>query len=224
MSPIKILSTKKIKRNFLDEKIFNLKDYDFLKIKISKKDIQLKNIKKYTFILTSKYSFFYFKEKIYNKIEKKDIKLISTWPKTSSLIEKFWIKVLYSWKDSKEIINFILNKNIGNLLYLTSNQRLDFIEKSIEKEKIKIIEVYKKEKIYLKINENYDCIIFFSPSWVDAFLEKNKIDDKKNIFCIWKTTFNRIKEKGLKNNIYISKQSSEKSILKEINNYYTNER
>lgn len=69
------------------------------------------------------------------------------------------------------------------------------------------------------IRNNYDAIIFFSPSAVDSFLSINPLATLP-CFCIGKTTADHAKQKGYQQ-IHIAKAPTEVSLLETVLNYYS---
>ena len=72
--------------------------------------------------------------------------------------------------------------------------------------------VYQTVLIPHKIEKNYDGILFFSPTAVDSFFQKNKLNDQTVLFAIGDTTANEIK-KYSSNKIILSDEPLKKSLL-----------
>ena len=80
------------------------------------------------------------------------------------------------------------------------------------------IEVYETNLTSKKITQKLDGILFFSPSGVESFLEKNKITNEI-CFCIGETTAEALENKNIKN-IVIAQKPSVENVITEVVEYY----
>ncbi|MDE1192907.1 MAG: uroporphyrinogen-III synthase [Arachidicoccus sp.] len=112
------------------------------------------------------------------------------------------------------------NKEIDSCVFFCGNQRLNTLPDKLLRESINLAEVivYETNALPQKINENYNGILFFSPSAVESFFSLNNIDDKTVLFSVGKTTSKALR-KFTKNTIVTAVFPSAESVLKEVRNF-----
>lgn len=121
-----------------------------------------------------------------------------------ALVEK-GLEKLNTSKNAESLANLIQEHNIQQpgltYFYFTCKQRLNTLEIILSQSNINldIIEVYSKEIIPTKIDFNYDAIIFYSPSQIEAFLINNLLNPEIPVYCIGETTGNMARKKGFEN-------------------------
>ncbi len=217
---INILMTKSVDFSIFSKEYFFIKSHDFLSIKYSK--LYKKPILNNQLIFTSYngvkgflYNFEYssFQKKIYVVGEK----------------TFFFLKKHFPYC-------FLLKKNylqdiIEEIMKIRSNQYYDWFcgNKNIldinffKKKNINRYEVYQTFLTPRKIKNlsDYHGIIFFSPSGVQSFFSKNKIqhNTKTEIFAIGKTTAKFISN-FLDKKIWIPKKPSLKEVFFLVKNFY----
>jgi uroporphyrinogen-III synthase len=81
------------------------------------------------------------------------------------------------------------------------------------------IVVYQTILLPHKLNKKYDGILFFSPSAVNSFFEKNNIGEQTVLFAIGETTAAELKSCS-KNKIIISKQPAKRSLIETAISFY----
>ena len=91
----------------------------------------------------------------------------------------------------------------------------------LRKNGIEVTEIIVYQTILLphKIEKNYNGILFFSPTAVESFFQKNKLSSQTILFAIGETTAKEIK-KFSKNKILIAGEPSKKSLLNETVNFF----
>lgn len=87
-------------------------------------------------------------------------------------------------------------------------------ENNIKWNEVKVYETSLKPK---KIKTEIDGILFFSPSAVESYLTKNKLESQ-TCFCIGNTTAKALKNKT--KNIKIAAQPTVKNVIEEVIKYY----
>ena len=129
--------------------------------------------------------------------EKKRLKLQSfcVGEKTEQLLEQNGFRVKVSASNASAL-GTIITENYPNLHFLwpTGNQRRDELPQMLEQKKIAFNEltVYQTIANTKKMDAYFDGILFFSPSAVRSFVEKNSISGVA--FCIGNTTAQEIKK------------------------------
>jgi uroporphyrinogen-III synthase len=114
--------------------------------------------------------------------------------------------------DLAEIISLIYKKL--TFTFFSGNRRRDVLPNVLKENKITFneIEVYQTHITSKKITDKLDGILFFSPSAVESYLEKNKIKNEI-CFCIGETTAEALKNKKVENSIIARTPSIESVIL-----------
>jgi len=120
--------------------------------------------------------------------------------------------------DLAEIITLIYNKE--SYTFFSGNLRRDILPNTLKENGIPFneIEVYETNLTSKKITQKLDGILFFSPSGVESFLEKNKITNEI-CFCIGETTAEALENKNIKN-IVIAQKPSVENVITEVVEYY----
>lgn len=234
---ISVLSSKKIDKQFkkiLRQENFNIYDYDFLSFSyLNKNKIFEKfdvNFKRDIFIFTSVNAILALVSMIKKNYSLSILYNIDVYcidGKTSNLALDYWFNILATWKDSidlsKNIIKHLSKNDIysNNLIYLTSENHLKYMEDFLYDNGflVNTINIYKKKLNSKKIDLDYDFILFFSPSTIDSFLEKNQLKINSIVVCIWKTTASYFLEKNLSNKLLISDDINIKSMFIKIKDY-----
>ena len=217
-----ILSTRTLsdeqRQVFIDAN-FDLLEQDF--IEIENNDFDLKNIND-NLIFSSQNA-------VLSLIEKSDIEKLKSKSvfcvgvKTKELLEQNGFKVdvyLDYASELAEIITLIYNKE--TFTFLSGNLRKETLPKALKSANIKFneIEVYQTKLAPFKISkeENFNGIMFFSPSAVESFLIDNKIKNEI-CFCIGETTAEALQKNKIKNIEIAEFPTIEDTIEKAINYY-----
>ena len=112
-------------------------------------------------------------------------------PKTKSLLEENGLKVIEIGQNATELAQNIA-KNYKNCVfyYFCGTIRREELPKVLKSEKIGLFEVktYKTVLKTKKFDQNWDGILFFSPSGVASYISENKDQRNTHAFCIGQTT------------------------------------
>ncbi|MBC7557566.1 MAG: uroporphyrinogen-III synthase [Chryseobacterium sp.] len=141
--------------------------------------------------------------------------------KTKLKIKEFGFGVFKTLKNAKDLCDFIIEKsNREDFLHFCGNLTLDILDEKLPLQSIKYqkVECYETELIYPKANQNYDALVFFSPSGVRSFAKHNSLEHS-TLFSIGDTTSAEIK-KITKKNIITSQEQNLKSLLNLINKHF----
>jgi len=139
-----------------------------------------------------------------------------------SVVKNFGEKSIAGVADNgKELAKAILDANVSEVIFFCGDQRRDELPGSLKENKIgvKEIVVYKTLVTSKKIEKKYDGILFFSPSAVKSFFQKNKIDEQVMLFAIGNTTADEIR-KFSKNKIVVSDVPDKKTLLNNVISYF----
>ena len=221
MSKIKILSTKKLhlsESSMLSDSKFDWTEEDFIRIEFldfeTNTDIDL-------LLFTSKNAVLsVLKNKKIDFL--KQIKCICVGEKTEELLEENGFKVLDFAHYAEDLTKIISKKHSGkSFAFFCGNLRRDVLPDFFKEKKIEFheIQVYKNEFSSKRINKKFDAILFFSPSGVMSFLEKNRISDEV-CFCIGTTTSEALEP--YTKNIILSEKPTITSVLEKVKEYFFN--
>ncbi len=110
--------------------------------------------------------------------------------KTKQLLERFGQKVTKNTNNSSDLASFLI-KNVKNhsFLFFCGNKKMDTLGQELTTAGMAIEEVVVYETILHphKLQQSFDALLFFSPSGVESFLQKNSIGASK-CFCIGSST------------------------------------
>jgi uroporphyrinogen-III synthase len=215
-----VLSTKKLSKKqiaLLDEKKFALVHANFIKIKALKFSLDQINE---NFIFTSKNAVKSVLKK--NKVDSfKNKECFCVGEKTKLFLEKKGLNVVEYTTDASTLAEIIVKKYSNKTFtFFSGTIRKDILPKKLIENDIVFneIQVYKTILQPKSIVLEIDAILFFSPSAVESYLQKNKIENQTTCFCIGNTT-----AKALENtskNIIIASQPSVENVMEEVIKYY----
>jgi len=189
MEKIRILSTKSLEnnlKNLFNKKQFDLHEHDFINIDFTNFDIPQHF---QSWIFSSKNSV----ESIFSKeISPKTLfsKIYCVGENTKSLIEKYGQKVNKMCHNSSELSNHILkHSSKEKFLFCRGNIQNQSFTNFFKQKNIDLNElvVYMNKSNPKKLKEKFEAIMFFSPSGIKSFLEKNSLGNSICV-CIGQTT------------------------------------
>ena len=214
----RILSTKKLskalKKKFSDAKI-ELVEKNFIQTKsISFETPQLNDY----LVFTSKQAV-----KSVLKSDVKNVHSISclcVGSKTRNFLEKKGFTVIESADYAEDLIQIIDSKyKSSSFTFFCGNIRKNTIPNYFQQNKIAYNEtiVYETKLKPHQIKEPFDGVLFFSPSGVNSFLEKNSLKNRI-CFCIGTTTAKALENRT--KNIVIASQPTVEHVINEVIKYY----
>ena len=119
-------------------------------------------------------------------------------------------------QNASELAHFI-QKNYQNeaFWFFSGSKRRDEIPASFKNSKNTLFEVktYKTTLNSVKFDQKWDGILFFSPSGVSSFTEKNTLGNS-TIFCIGETTASEAKK--FSQNIIVANATSVESVIAKV--------
>lgn len=223
MTKINLLSTKKLtasEKSFFLPTLFNVIDEDFIAIKLL--DFQWKG-QADMLLFTSKNAVL----SVLQNQKLSDLKqknCICVGEKTKDLLEQKGFRVLDFAHYAEDLTQIIFQKYRNfSFSFFCGNLRRDVLPDFFKQNQIKFeeIQVYSNKLTPYKITESVDAILFFSPSGVMSFLEKNKLDNQI-CFCIGKTTAEALQPYTDK--IILSKKPTISSVLEEVVGFYESQK
>lgn len=211
-----ILSTKKLtagQRELLLNAGIGLVEKDFIAIKPLAFDVE--NVPKHL-IFTSKNAVNAVLK--HHKLEVlKHQNVLCVGSKTKAFLEENGFNVVETADSGAELgARIIKNHSDQSFLFFCGKRRHPDLSKMLKKEGVPLeeIEVYDTSLAPVKMDRNFDGILFFSPSAVESFSSENAIFDTV-AFCIGDTTATEVK-KHTKNYIVASKPTIENVIVQAV--------
>ena len=210
---MRVLSTKKLSLAqqelilnsgiaFVDYNVIKIEFLDFLVTNWTKNVIFSSKNAVRSFLKNSRYTHTY-----------SNLRCFCVGEKTAALIEENGLKVKKMAKNSKELANFIQNsyKN-EDFTYFCGNLRRDELPSALKLAEITLFEVktYETKLNPVKFDQKWDGILFFSPSGIQSYTLKNKINNVA-VFCIGATTASEAKKHT--ENIHIANSTSVESVI-----------
>ena len=134
---------------------------------------------------------------------------------TRNLIEEAWgsDKIVATADNARQLGERLIDDGVKRVVFFCGNIRRDELPNKIRSEggSIEEIVVYETEETPAKLEKDYDGILFFSPSAVQAFFRQNKPSKHTVLFAIGKTTEEAIRQaKG--RNIIVAKLTDKTEI------------
>ena len=217
---MKVLFTKKkIDKKMISEKFGSRFSYDLVDvIKIKPLQVEPFDLKDKSLIFTSVNavdSFFAngfrpnedFTDKNYNKI-------YCVGPKTKKKVREAGFGTFKVKKHAKDLSEFIIeNSGKENFIHFCGNLALDVLDQALPLQNISYrkVFIYETELLYPTVAQDFDAVVFFSPSGVRSFAAHNSLDGKK-IFSLGYTTTQEL-TKFTSNKIYTSGESNFQDLL-----------
>jgi len=197
---VSILSTKKLsspqKNLFLNAGI-GLVEYDAIKIDFI--DFETKINSEDNLIFTSKNGVKAFLNKYKSSELPKPLHIFCVGTKTKELLESSTFVVQEFADYSKDLSEIIVEKYSESAFkFFCGVSRRDELPSVLKENNIPLeeIEVYTTSINKKKFDQDFDGIMFFSPSGVESYLNLNKLN-AETCFCIGKTTASAIKNKNI---------------------------
>lgn len=214
---IRIVSTKKLQPNqkqFLLNAGFHLIEADFIQIEF----LSIELISSFNHLIFTSQNAVLSVLNNENHTFLKDKICFCVGIKTKQLLEENGFKVEHFFNYADELVLYLLeNHSDKKFTFFSGNLRRDTIPNTFKSNHIifEEIEVYQTILTPHKIDNQIDGILFFSPSAVQSYIEKNSISDEI-CFCIGTTTANEI-EKITKKIVIANQPTIENVIIQSIN-------
>lgn len=127
------------------------------------------------------------------------------------------LNVVATAQSSADLAKKIIDKRIKEVVFFCGDKRREELPGLLGEKGIKVNEVilYETKETPVKIDEEFDGIIFYSPSGVNSFFSLNVVSDKTKLFAIGNTTADALKKVSDKQ-IIVADEASTESVLKKI--------
>lgn len=218
MKKISVLSTRNLsiknKQTFLDSGITVL-EHDFIKIETL--PFQLKSMPN-LLLFTSQNAV----KSVLENVEATNLKKIPAvcvGSVTRKLLEDSGFAVLETKEYASELAPIIQEKFSNNhIAFFAGNLRRHVLPSAMQEAKISYDEylVYRNTENSKKIENEFQAILFYSPSGVNSYLKQNSISNQI-CFCIGTTTAEALN--GITQNIVISNQQTIEAVVLQCINY-----
>ena len=123
--------------------------------------------------------------------------------------------------NAEELANHIVASGAKEIVFFCGNKRRDQLPAILSAAGITCIEVivYETEESPKKMDDDFDAVLFFSPSAVSSFFRYNQLSEHTACFSIGETTAESLKEHGI-TNIIVSPFPQEEKIFETLINHF----
>lgn len=143
--------------------------------------------------------------------------------KTAEMLEELELNVSVPEEyNARALAEMIQELKLDRIVHFCGNLKAADLGKLLGKEvNLTSIEVYQTKLTRHKMNdlENFDGIVFMSPSAVDSFSKQNSVSKNMQVFCIGPTTKEAAEDAGMQNCI-IPEYSTVDSLMESIHEFY----
>lgn len=227
---VQILSTKKLSGSFITRAAENNIDVDEVSF-IETKEIISATIKNRIEELSSRNIIALFTSSNAVDAVGKIVSAETNWkifciePTTRKRVENIFINsaVAGAAKDAAELSEKIINdKSVKQVIFFCGNQRRDLLPSQLKKNGIDVEEliVYTTIEKPQAVTKKYDGILFFSPSAVRSFFQKNKINAETILFAIGQTTAKELRNYS-NNTTVISEMPDTEKVIADVIKYFS---
>jgi uroporphyrinogen-III synthase len=147
--------------------------------------------------------------------------------KTRSLVSGFFGPgaIIETAADATELAGKIKADNEEEVVFFCGDQRRDELPEFLHKKNIPVreIKVYKTIGTPVEVKVQYDAILFFSPSAVNAFFERNQVQPSTILFAIGNTTYKTLSNKTT-SKIVIADRPDKQYLLNQAVEYLKNKK
>lgn len=132
-------------------------------------------------------------------------------------------KIRASAHDALDLLQAMEQIAPQRIVFFCGNKRLNTLPDELMNRGFQFEEcvVYQTKLNALKIEKQYDAILFFSPSGVESYWTENTIPEKATLFSIGKTTAKTLSGK-VKNDVIIAPQPDKHILVQTLIEYYKN--
>ncbi|MEI8278378.1 MAG: uroporphyrinogen-III synthase [Bacteroidota bacterium] len=131
-------------------------------------------------------------------------------------------KVLVTADDAKKLaVEILNNKLIQKVLFFCGDMRRDELPTMLNEKGVAVNEIltYRTVLIPTTISAEYDGVLFFSPSAVESYMQKNVLTDKQVLFAVGNTTAEALR--NYKNTLVICDKPSTGNMIDKVISHFT---
>jgi uroporphyrinogen-III synthase len=143
--------------------------------------------------------------------------------KTQAAIKKIFPEdVIITADNARDLAEEILLYKPKHVLFFCGDRRRDELPDILDQHHVVVQEIvlYHTREIPVTVEDNFDAVLFFSPSAVNSFFTANNVSERTVLFSIGNTTAETIRSLSDKNEIVISEQPSQASLLAAVKKYF----
>ena len=196
-----------------------IKDSDFIKIRFNRIPPKVIKNEIENVVITSQNGV----EALLNSFTKDEMNFKNIYcvgRRTKKLIENRIGKVAHVAKNAQKLAEYLATElETKKVTYFCSNVRLDTLPAYLREQGIAVneVEAYKTMLSSEEINDEISGVLFYSPSGIESYLEKNATD--KVAFCIGETT--AVEARKHFDKVEVANMPSVESVLELVNMYYS---
>jgi uroporphyrinogen-III synthase len=143
---------------------------------------------------------------------------------TRDAVEKFFEKksIAETSPNAEDLAKAIIKRNEAEeVIFFCGDQRRNELIDTLKAADIEVNEVivYQTTLVPQKVDKKYDGILFFSPSAVKSFFQKNKPGEQTVLFAIGDTTANELRQIST-NKVVVSSKPDKRNLLHEMVAYF----
>jgi uroporphyrinogen-III synthase len=126
--------------------------------------------------------------------------------------------------DANELANKIIKKGVKEIIFFCSDKRRDELPAALKTANIQVHEIvlYETTETPVIVDNNFDAVLFFSPSGVQSFFSANELNEDSVCFAIGRTTATSIAT-FTQNKIIKSIAPDPKMMVQEVIEYFKQE-
>lgn len=119
---------------------------------------------------------------------------------------------------AEDLLERMLETGIKKYIFFKGNRSLPTLPEVLHKNSVEVVDIecYKTLLTPQKVQDDYDGIVFMSPSAVESFMQENKLPEDVPLFTSGKTTAQTLKKMG-DYKIYYPEESSRELLIDLIN-------
>uniref|UniRef100_UPI00404A2F7C uroporphyrinogen-III synthase n=1 Tax=Flavobacterium sp. TaxID=239 RepID=UPI00404A2F7C len=219
----RILSTKILaphQKKWLLHAGLSVVEFDFIKIKSL--DFEIKSVHEFLIFTSQNAVNQIIKHPDFHDLQSR--KCFCVGEKTAQLLQSNQFSILEKTNDAKTLADLIVEKYQSNsFTFFSGESRLDTLPEMLHQNSVvwNEISVYETVLNSERLNISADGILFFSPSGVESFLQKNNLNDAE-CFCIGQTTAKKLADFTQK--ITIANQPTIENVIIQAINYFKNDK
>jgi len=125
--------------------------------------------------------------------------------------------------NAERLARLIINDNVKNIVFFCGDKRMDILPEMLKDAGVVVKEVvvYRTIETPHVVGKQYDGILFFSPSGVSSFFNKNSVDQGTTLFAIGKTTAEEVRQYTT-NRLQVSSKPIKQQVLSDAIFYLLN--
>jgi uroporphyrinogen-III synthase len=129
-------------------------------------------------------------------------------------------KIIHA-ENASALAEKIIQEGASEIVFFCGDKRREELPWQLKRASIKVTEVivYTTEETPKKIDEEFDAVLFFSPSAVRSFFSLNKLNHNVVCFVVGQTTADSV-ENYCGNEIIVSESPSQKMMLAAVDLYF----